>query len=69
MPLQFDKEAAVEEEEESDIGIDSPTSDEVSEVCEDELNRMVKVSILLLLLLVYYCVVKVLISKRSSAKQ
>ena len=44
MPLQFDKEAAVEEEE-SDIGIDSPSSDEVSEVCEDELNRMVKVRI------------------------
>ena len=51
MPLQFDKEAAVEEEEESDIGIDSPTSDEVSEVCEDELNRMVKVSILLFFIL------------------
>ena len=44
MPLQFDKEVAVEEEE-SDIGIDTPTPDEVSEVCEDELNRMVKVCI------------------------
>ncbi len=44
MPIQFDKEVEAEEEE-SDIVIDSPTYDEVSEVCEDELNRMVKVCI------------------------
>ena len=44
MPIQFDKEVVVVEEE-SDIGIDSHTSDEVSEVCEDELNQMVKVCI------------------------
>ena len=42
MPIQLDKEVVVQEEE-SDIFIDSRSSDEVSEVSEDELIRMVKV--------------------------